>query len=430
MATSTFTDGNPSDFGNLSDPLNWDPAFPSSTDTAVIDSAGLVPPGQAPSVHGSLSTAGIDLLNLIELTNVDLSVSQEFSVGGFAHLMSGEITVNNGSNPGNFDVGANGSGEFIQDGGTSVAVNAGLLLGHDSDTSNGSYHLRGTATLSAQIETIGGTGSGVFEQGGGANTIAGALVLAQGGGPAVNTGVYQLTGGLLHAGLETVGSASNGQIVQSNGSTNTVDQTLTLGNQQGSSGDYEITGSTLNVGNNLVIGFSGQGTFDQGGGQTHATGGVVLAINEGAGANYHLHDGGTLSANVLTIGRGGEGELDITNGASAQIATDVKLGVQVNSDNLKANGSLEVVGTGSKLTIGGALNAGIDGSGHLAVQQGGVISAADVNLGVNAGSNAVADITDADSQVSVTGTGNFVLGVAGSAAVRIENGARVAADPG
>jgi len=426
MATMTFTNGNHS--GNLSDPLNWNPGFPSNGDTAVIDSARLLPPGQALSVHGSLSTAGIDLLNLIELTGVDLSVSQEFSVSGLAHLMSGEITVNNGSNPGNFDIGANGSGEFIQDGGTSVAVNAGLLLGYPSDTSNGSYHLLGAATLSARFETIGGTGSGVFEQNGGTNTIAGALVLAQGGGPAVNSGVYQLTGGSLHAGIETVGDASNGQIAQSNASTNTVDQTLTLGNQQASSGDYEVTDSTLNVGNNIVVGFSGQGTFDQGGGQTHVNGGVVLAVNEGAGANYHLHDGGTLSANFLTVARGGEGELDITNGAIAQIATDVKLGVQVNSDNLKANGSLEVAGTGSALTIGGALDGGIDGSGHLAVQQGGVISASAVNLGVNAGSNAEADITDADSQVSVTGTGNFVIGAAGAAAVKIEKGASVTAD--
>jgi T5SS/PEP-CTERM-associated repeat protein len=104
------------------------------------------------------------------------------------------------------------------------------------------------------------------------------------------------------------------------------------------------------------------------------------------------------------------------------------LGVQDNSDGLKSNGSLEVAGSGSTLTIGGALNAGVDGSGHISVQAGGVISTSGVNLGMNAGSNAGFDITDAGSQVSVAGTGNFVIGAAGSAAGEIANGAAVTAD--
>ncbi len=195
-------------------------------------------------------------------------------------------------------------------------------------------------------------------------------------GPVLNVSVS--------AQFETIGDASAGQFAQSSQfdlSINRVAGTLTLGNQQGSAGTYDITGGTLSVGGAMIVGLSGHGEVDQGGGTTYvdnggSNNGVLLGLNEGGSGIYHLHDSGRLSANLLVVGRGGQGEFDILNGSAASIAGDVKLGVLTNADGLKANGSLEVVGPDSTLHVGGALNSGIDGSGHFSVQSGGSISAA------------------------------------------------------
>jgi T5SS/PEP-CTERM-associated repeat protein len=331
-------------------------------------------------------------------------------------------------------IGDASAGQFSQaDGSNDIGgdLNLGVQQG-----SNGGYGLQGGTLSVAGNEFIGVLGDGVFDQTGGENAVQGGIILGRSGGPAVgDAGIYHLAGGAVSAQFETIGDASVGQFAQSanfGASSNSVAGTLTLGNQQGSSGSYDLTGGTLAVGGAMVVGLSGSGEVDQGGGAVHLdngtpNSGVILGLNEGASGRYDLHDDGRLFSNFLVIGRGGEGEFDIANGAVAEISGDVKLGVQVNQDQLKSNGSLEVMGAGSTLD-GGALNVGLDGSGHLDVQAGGFVRAGAVNLGVNDGSNAVADITDADSQVSVKGTGNFVIAAAGSAELKIENGASVTAD--
>jgi len=410
---------------DLSNPNNWSAnVTPGPNDTVVIDSGklaaeGLLPPGAALSLYGSLDVAGVEFFNSIELTNVSIYVSSEFSVAGFTHFENGTITVNTGSNPGNLDVGGmDGPGQFVQDNG-SVTVNTGLLVGY---VTNGSYGLNG-GTVSASYEVIAGTGSGVFRQNGGSNSVAGQLWLGQGGGPSVgNSGAYFLAAGSLTAGLETIGDASAGELSQSGGS-NSVAATLTLGNQQGSSGTYDLTGGTLSVGGNEVIGFSGNGHFDQGGGDNAVQGGVVFSVNQGSSGNYLLHNGATLEAHFLTVGIDGSGEVNIQN-ASANISGPINLGVHADG-----HGSLEVIGGGlsaSGLGNAGVINVGVSGSGTLVVQNGGSISTNFVRVGVNAAGHGTVDIEGGQSNLSVAD--NMVLGNGGSALVRIEAGAHVSAN--
>lgn len=417
----TFLGGN----NDLSNPNNWSGhVTPGPGDTVVIDSGqlaaeGLLPPGAALSLYGSLNVTGVEFFASIELTNVSIYVSGELSVAGFTHFESGMITVNTGSNLGNLDVGGiDGSGEFVQDSG-SITVNTGLLVGY---ITNGSYDLNG-GTVSASYEVIGGTGSGVFRQDGGSNSVANGLRLGQGGGPSVgNSGVYFLAAGSLTAGLETVGDASAGEIAQSGGS-NSVAATLTLGNQQASSGVYYLTGGTLSVGGNEVIGFSGHGHFDQGGGDNAVQGGVVLAVNQGSSANYLLHDGASLEAHYLTVGLDGSGEFNIQN-AWANVSGPINIGVQADG-----HGSVEAVG-GALSTSGqgnaGTINIGVNGSGTLVVQNGGSVSANFVRVGVNATGHGIVDIDGTQSSLRVADT--IVLGNGGSALVRVENGAHVSAN--
>src|SRR5690349_6358474 len=103
---------------SLANTSNWSGNVePGPSDTAVIDSAGLVPSGQALGLFGALSAGEADLDDLIELDNVSTAATNEFSVARSTHFFAGGITVNAGA-AGNFDLGGtHGGGEFLQAGG-------------------------------------------------------------------------------------------------------------------------------------------------------------------------------------------------------------------------------------------------------------------------------------------------------------------------
>ena len=114
---------------------------------------------------------------------------------------------------GNETIGANGVGDFIQNGGINTVAGT-LILGNPGI---GFYTLNSGGSLSAANEIIGDSGIGTFTQNGGTNTVTGTLTLG-----ATGIGDYTLnTGGTLSALNETIGDQGIGEFTQ-NGGTNTV----------------------------------------------------------------------------------------------------------------------------------------------------------------------------------------------------------------
>ena len=105
-----------------------------------------------------------------------------------------------------------GTGAFIQSGGTNTVTS--LSLGYGLNTSTGTYSLSDTGQLFATDENVGFECGGTFTQSGGINSVSSALYLALNGAndpTAHPTGTYNLDAGQLSAPAEYVGYNSGAQ---------------------------------------------------------------------------------------------------------------------------------------------------------------------------------------------------------------------------
>ena len=145
-------------------------------------------------------------------------------------------------------IGHDGTGAFIQSGGTNNVVHDALIssssgrlyLGYNTGSS-GTYDLSSAGALSADYEYIGYKGTGTFTQSGGTNDVTYNLYLG-GSEYAADAfsldgtynpswhgdGTYNLLGGDLSAGYEYIGRFGDGTFTQSGG-TNTVANDLYVG---------------------------------------------------------------------------------------------------------------------------------------------------------------------------------------------------------
>ena len=284
-----------------------------------------VPAAAPASIH---HTNGMSPQTATQNLYVDASdpmVSGEVYVGPTYGLSSGAISYNDEY------IGYNGAGAFSQAGGSNT-ISLYLYLGNTA-TSNGTYTLSGTGTLTAQYEYIGNVGTGTVTQSGGTNTANDYLYV----GNANGNGAYNLSGtGTLTAATEYVGYGSTGTFTQSGGS-HTVSETFNLGNANGN-GAYNLSGTgtlyafteaigstgtfTQTGGTNTVTGSNGSvslggtynlsqgilqtpaeqigtGTFTQSGGFNIVGGSVTLGSGGGAGT-YNLN-AGTLTASAVVL---------------------------------------------------------------------------------------------------------------------------------
>jgi hypothetical protein len=126
--------------------------------------------------------------------------------------------------------------------------------------------------LQSQTETVGLTGLAVFSQSGGTNTVTNTLTLGDqtGSSDLRGYGTYVLSGaGSLSANNETVGNSGIGAFTQSGGF-NILGGSLIVGNSPTGSGTYDLSGGSLSA-TVQQIGNSGIGAFTQSGGAPTST---------------------------------------------------------------------------------------------------------------------------------------------------------------
>ncbi len=283
-------------------------------------------------------------------------------------------------------VGVGGAGTFIQSGGTNNITAVGsqpLYLGYNP-ASSGYYSLSdGTLNCSAVggpgSEYIGYEGSGTFVQTGGTNSVSGNVYV--GNSTNGGTGSLSVSGGLL---------SISGNLIAANTIFNTISLsagTISLGGLtiNGTSSFFDWTGGTLNFIDGVTIdkSFALGATLALTGGLTFSSGGTlndngVIIISPGATLSAPLLDiggilnysGGTLSATVLTVAEGGSFNVNtaLTNPNSIIVTTGG--GMQVNGVTLTNTGVLQaqtgglISGTG---TISNSASGLITGSGSIAL---------------------------------------------------------------
>jgi autotransporter-associated beta strand protein len=247
---------------------------------------------------------------------------------------------------------------YIQNGGT-AEISYGNAAAYILTLDGGSVSLSGSGSLSVSgNEYVGYNGEGTFTQTGGANvdTAPNALILGANSG---SNGTYTLSAGTITLTsptlanftyfTEIVGGSGTGTFNQTGG-TQTINQSLVVGNVVGSSGNYSLSNTgSLSVGNNEYVGNSGNGTFTQTGGNNTVTQTLILAANAGSSGTYNL-DGGTLAASSILVNSAGM--LNLNGGILQVTGTTVR-----GTPTINGNGGAIVLGAS-----GGTINVAVAGT--------------------------------------------------------------------
>jgi hypothetical protein len=339
--------------------------------------------------------------------NDSLSLGDQAGSDGNYILSGGSLGFNL-----NESIGTNGTGTFIQSGGTNSGY--AVVLGYFASGS-GLYSLS-NGSVSATNDDIGWDGAGLFTQSGGTNS-TGYLGL---GVQAGSNGVYSLSGSnaTLSATGGYIGDAGSGEFLQNGGSATFTGadsnyNSLSLGNQAGSNGYYILSGGTLSCDDNEAIGTNGAGTFIQSGG-TNSAYALIAGYFPGASGTFELF-GGSISTGVAeSIGLYGTGGFTQVGGTNS-VGTSLQLGYYAGSSGVYSLSGISL----STLTAPTGY-IGYGGSGTF-VQSGGSASftSNDTNddslsLGEQAGSNGTYTLSGGTlsavdyESVGFHGSGTFV----------------------
>ena len=307
------------------------------------------------------------------------TVGATLTIGSFGLATNGTYDLNGGLLSANGEiVGAAGTGTFNHLGGLNT-VGGTLTLGATAG-GVGTYNLSGAtpgaaiSTLSTQSEVIGNLGSGTFTQSFGTNTVSNTMSL---GDQAGANGSYTLSGGAVSASTELVGNAGTGTFNQTDGK-NTISKDLSLGDSVGGSGTYNLSGGTITIpaaigGSGITVGRFGSGVFNQSGGDIFQSD-LLLAPNSSADGTYN-QTGGT---NNIAGSMGG-GNLGVAVDESCA-GNPLPCGAGRATYTLSGTATLSV---SSREIVGGF------GTGRF-VQNGGTNTAGGLSLGENGGSGTYA----------------------------------------
>jgi hypothetical protein len=362
--------------------LDGDPALGNTglvvTDNGSLkaDSVYIAETGRSTITHDGqnarLKIAG----NLVMGRYVGSHGSYELRSGGGTLEVGGDVTV-----------GLEGTGEFVQSGGTSTI--AGTLHMGSGSGSYGTYHLLG-GSLAVQTVAVGVAGTGTFTWTGGsldADTITvgpqGTMTVGQNwtydgvlniNGGTVDLGTHVLTinnsgtvnlrSGQLRTGAsgvsgdnrgEVIGLGDSGRVIQSGG-TNHVVGRLYIGRDAGANGEYQMDGGLLELGSSgggMIIGTdAGIGAFAQ-------NNGTVRLLEE----RLELGDIGATSQGTYTL-----------SGGTLEVGAHVYVGVSGTGRFIQSGGTHEVRGVSDSAVLALGYSAGgsgtyeLSGSGQVTAQ--------------------------------------------------------------
>jgi hypothetical protein len=309
-----------------------------------------------------------------------LSVGDQTGSQGVYNLSSGNLNA-----AANETVGNNGSGTFIQTGGTNT-VSDYLDLGYYSGSA-GAYTLGTGAALLSFYERVGVSGNGTFNQTGGTNAVAASLFVGYSGTGTYTlsgTGSLSVNGGGYFAGAGYIGYSGTGSFTQSGGTALFSDSdsngnSLSIGDQAGGRGVYILSAGNLTTGKNETVGNSGSGTFIQTGGTNNVgrNSGLYLGVEPGSTGSYAL-SAGTLESSAEYIGVLGSGTFNQTGWTNT--TGSLYLGYTYGSTGVYSLSGTAVL-TSSYEYIGCHLYYGSGGTGTF-IQSGGSNYAGVLNLGV------------------------------------------------
>ena len=383
--------------------------------TLAIAGNGTVMNVNAANGTGGNMQVGVSGVGAVTQKDASLvSIQHDLTLGANAGS-HGTYTMTNGTLAADvLRIGDQGTGSFVQSGGTVNVNNASsiVVLAENVGTT-GSYALSGTGTLNATVLDVGDSGHGSFSQNGGI-TNAGSLLIGM-YGPAsgeASVGDYNLQSGALNTGTTVVGQEGTGTFEQSGGNhtitaSSSSDGTLHVGSVAGSNGGYTLSGGALSA-NWEKVGENGTGTFSQNAGTNtvHTT----LEVGSSGNGAYQLSGTGQLNAGYETIGRynGSVGQFT-QSGGSNSVTHDLNVGGQGG-----ATGQGTYTLTGGSLTVGGTTTVGAQGAG-IFNQQDSSVTTGNLVLGSQAGSSGAYTLTDtvAVNPTILNVTGNEVVGDAG-----------------
>jgi len=275
--------------------------------------------------------------------------------------------------------------------------------------------------LKFTTEYVGYDGTGAITQSAGAHT-ATMLYL---GYDATGLGTYTLNGGTLSSSsAEYVGYSGTGTLnIEVGGQvSNTYGY---LGYMSGSTGTATVTGvgSTWTNSNDLRVGYLGTGTLNiEAGGQVSNTNGYLGYRSGSTGTATVTGVGSTwTNSSWLMVGwSGGTGTLNIE--AGGQVSSNCgELGASPGS-----TGRATVTGAGSTWTSGDCLYVGDYGAGTLVIEAGGHVSNAYGCMGYSwSGSTGTATVTGVGS--TWTNSGDLYVGYQGTGTLAVADGGLVTA---
>ena len=200
-----------------------------------------------------------------------------------------------------------------------------------------------------------------------------------------------------------VGQAGTGTLSVTNGGTLTNAGIVTLGSELGADGTATVSGigSSWTMSSTASIGNFGDGTLTISAGGLVSSAGIVTLSTNGTGVGTATVTGAGSRWNVAstqTIGQTGLGVMTVSSGGQVVSSANANLGLNAGSE-----GRVTVTGTGSQWTLGSQIIVGNGGTGDLTVSAGGEVSAASVAFGNNSTGRGVATVTGTGSKLTTTG---------------------------
>ncbi len=297
--------------------LDWDPAVGSAASVRVLDGGGL-PAGHCLIVGDKRYGRMVQEGGSVVAYETGLILGLQTGAHGRYEISGGDLV----SDPG-LTVGYHGYGEIYQSGGTVSAGFAGndvMFIGRKYGGS-GRYELS-LGDLSCSYTFVGYDGFGRFIQTGGTHEVLESLVVAhafRGEGAIPST--YEMSDGLVTAKEIVVGREGNGTFTQTGGTVTKPDPqhitTLYVGKLPGSNGTYSLGGGDAVLeASHQYIGYEGDGEFIHTAGANTCWQDLCVAWELGSDGRYELHAGGDLLADNETIGHAGEGTFEQTGGTN------------------------------------------------------------------------------------------------------------------